>query len=394
MFFLLVVLLVISMPHNFNREITAGIIIFSLVLIAVNIKKFFSLYLRSKNDFKNLSNLNIIDGIFGLFITATLLFHFKIYGIFLANLLSGIMCVLFLFFSTGYKYQGAFDSYSLKKILSIGLPMLILGLLFLLGNTLDRLVIINFFDNQQFGYYAIGFTIRASVSTLPQSIATFYAPKVFQNEKCNEEIFKYYIEKHAIAFILINIITVAFLFPIIPYMICKFLPQYSASIALTKVFLLSIIFYGVSSFSSNFLIMQKKFKLLYVIYILPIAISLFLYLASVKYGLGIFSISMIFLIYSMVSSSAIILSSLILICSDKAEAIRLFLRMLFMSVYGFSSILLVSLILKFTGIAGLNRPSFYCISYTILFSLMFLLLIKISFPALSLNLMKFEDRNR
>src|SRR3989339_1893497 len=34
MFFLLVVLLVISMPHNFNREITAGIIIFSLVLIA------------------------------------------------------------------------------------------------------------------------------------------------------------------------------------------------------------------------------------------------------------------------------------------------------------------------------------------------------------------------
>lgn len=288
--------------YNLTLEITIGIMIFSLISMLTNIRKYFFLYFRSHHNFTSISQVNVLDSLSGLIFIAVLVWYFKLYGLYLALFITAFFCMVFLIKKARFKFKLNWDKAVFKEMIQIGLPLLLLGILNLLIASVDRIFILKFYNATILGYYAVGLSIKANLSTIPVSLSTIFTPKIFQSKEDDYNFFIKYFSIPITVITIIVILLVGLLYSVLPIIYYELLSKYKEGITAGRILLISLIFSSAPVLSGNILIAIKKMKTIFLIQLVTLAIGCGLFLSSIYLGKGILGIAMVVLVTNVLNA--------------------------------------------------------------------------------------------
>ena len=166
---------------------------------------------------------------------------------------------------------------------------MIVGFSFMLIQTIDRLIILRFFNQQDLGIYSLGGTVFQALLIFPQILSMQFYPRMIRS---------YVKDKNKISlrnsffnqlFISLLIVAPIILFAIftIPLIILNFLPDYIDSINIAQVLTAAVIFLPITFVAGNvlnILDLQKKYL---TFQIFAIFVNLFLSILLISFNFGI-----------------------------------------------------------------------------------------------------------
>ena len=249
---------------------------------------FTEIYYKVKIQFKKIAFYQIFRSIFLIISSFFLVDTFLINGLIIALMIPDIFFVL-INIKIFKKIKFNLDTLLLKKYVRIGFPIMIVGFSFMLIQTIDRLIILRFFNQQDLGIYSLGGTVFQALLIFPQILSMQFYPRMIRS---------YGKDKNKIAlrnsffnqlFISLLIVAPIILFAIftIPLIILNFLPDYIDSINIAQVLTAAVIFLPITFVAGNvlnILDLQKKYL---TFQIFAIFINLLLSLLAISYNYGI-----------------------------------------------------------------------------------------------------------
>ncbi len=249
--------------------------------ISLQLKSFLLTYFRLYNQFSFINALEVLSTLILFFGVVFFAKSFTLNAVMISACVAGIVSVFFfIIFFVQFKPSLRLNWKSISSLLSVGLPLLIYGLSDYLFTTLDRLVIATYFSREYLGYYAFGSTLAINALIVTDSFGYLFYPKFLRkfhkdafadSEDYFETLLKYtfWLETINVGLILVGIIAVR-------YVIQWWLPQFSVSIFVTQILLLTFAFKGLSYFVSIYLVSNRYQKeIVGILFILmPIAFSL------------------------------------------------------------------------------------------------------------------------
>jgi len=85
-------------------------------------------------------------------------------------------------------YLVKFDAHRTKKLIRIGFPIMIVGVLYALFTTVDRWVILQVLNTEALGHYSLAIMALGAAALLPQVIAQQYYPRMAQLWGANQDL--------------------------------------------------------------------------------------------------------------------------------------------------------------------------------------------------------------
>ena len=295
-------------PDMFPGEIREYVFIIIAILFFVQFRYYFLRYFRLYERyyiiiiFEVVSTLTILLGV--LIFVPKYSLPALMYSLLVSNLATfaiSIICI-------NHKFRFTLNKALVKKLVFAGIPLLFFALGEKLFITVDRLMIIKYFTLADLGQYQLGKTMAYGVLMSLDAVLFIFYPKILKylhvnddkkknNSNRSSDLIKItnYLDILVMPLILIGII-------FLPLLINYALPNYSASIYITKILLLGYGFQNLTYTPSSFLVANDQQKKLSPIIILSL---LFMFLgnySAIKLGYGIDGIviatSLIYLIYS------------------------------------------------------------------------------------------------
>lgn len=234
----------------FLRNRYSPLIIYSLwlicllVIVQAFVDCFLENLLRTDNRFDILSQSEIFKSFFGFFLLIVMIWLWQLYGLIASLILSFVLKGAFIRYKTTYRLTWAWDFKELKRLLTIGFPIIVGLILLALFGSVDRLVIIRYLDSRQLGYYALALTISKFLLIAQTGVYGILEPQVYQRYGEKGEI-------QALRKIVLDpMMVLALCFPFImglayigsPYLIYWFLPKYLPSLTCVNIMILGSFF--------------------------------------------------------------------------------------------------------------------------------------------------------
>lgn len=269
--------------------------VFALFLILYRLSTFFSIFLRTHRKFQLLSKLNVIRGALALGFIIFLAKRYLIAGIFGAEIIS-----LIIFLALGLRFfphpfSLAFNLISLRRLIGIGFPLLLLSLTAVTIRNLDRFMIITFLrEPLLLGYYSAGLLFSNTIVQIPDSISVILFPRLLEDFGKDNDIIKIkkYVEEPTIILAYLMGLVIALAFVISPFFLKYILPQYEPGLRPLQVLLAGTFFVSLVNMSGHFLIAINKQHYFLGIGGSSIILGILLSFAFIKAGLGLMGIAL------------------------------------------------------------------------------------------------------
>ena len=243
-----------------SDKIKYGVLAISIIIVFTFYQNHLLSTFRSNNSFLKLSYLQIIDAIVNL-ITILLVFYFSYYGMLVKAVIVIILFVILLHLQRPIKVNFKWDQKVFFKLLKIGFPIFVLAYIESLALTFDKLMLLKFSDLQSLGIYSFALYALVFSTLLSNSIASYIYPKMsyqYGKDK-NALILWQYVKKITILLLVIQLPLFAIGYFIIPELIPKFFPNYTASIIPMQILLFAGIMKG-AVIGVNVIWSMKKWK--------------------------------------------------------------------------------------------------------------------------------------
>ncbi len=192
-----------------------------------------------------------------------------------------IMAILLHLFSP-IKLKPVFQKKIFLILVKTGFPIFLFSYLIQVADTIPRFLILKNMDITSLGLFAPAATILGVLLIIPNSLSSFFYPKLTHNlGKSNSiaRLFKAVIKVHfGISLVLLPVIVTAWF--VLPIIIEEYIPKYIGSIEIIHLILISSLFLGFKfGYTSLVIIKAKKFMFLFsVIYsFFQFAFPMFLY---------------------------------------------------------------------------------------------------------------------
>ena len=249
---------------------------------------FTEIYYKVKIQFKKIAFYQIFRSIFLILSSFFLVDTFLINGLIIALMIPDIFFVL-INIKIFKKIKFNLDTLLLKKYVRIGFPIMIVGFSFMLIQTIDRLIILRFFNQQDLGIYSLGGTVFQALLIFPQILSMQFYPRMIRSYGKGKNKIALRNSFFNQLFISLLIVAPIILFAIflIPLIISNFLPDYNDSIHIAQVLTAAVIFLPITFVAGNvlnILDLQKKYL---TFQIFAIFINLLLSLLAISYNYGI-----------------------------------------------------------------------------------------------------------
>jgi O-antigen/teichoic acid export membrane protein len=294
-------LLILGMLTTFFIEnIDNNVLYLRIVLIVAFVSMFFGYFYNRFIAFQNFKFVSIVDvirSIAGLICIVIFTSLWGLLGAFIGLLVGEIITIIFSI-HMNYNHLGKFiikiDFKLIKNLIKIGLPITLIWWVFILQNSLDRLVSISMLGSTQTGLYTLGVNIVGVVFLLPRVVARVLYPKInnlmgknftageFDNLVINPS--------HLIGFLISLFIGVFFI--ISPLIYTKYFPNYLPGLNSARIIIAGSYFISIIRPGTNYLIAIDKEKKLLIMFLSCFAINLFGNILLVKLGLKIDGIAL------------------------------------------------------------------------------------------------------
>ncbi len=262
--------------------------------------------LRAEKEFEFAGKYNVASSIMNAFVTVFLVSYLKLYGYYIAMVLSVIFNLMFLISSSHIKFrlgQGRLNQ--LKPLLSLGIPLLGINLLNQLFTELDRISIALFLPIEQLGIYSLVAMTNNVIYIFPNILNMVIWPYLGENFGSQESTS--HLKKllsYPNEFIAIYLpILIAGIWLFLPWLVQRYLLEYADGLLCVKFAMFAIMFRLMSdqmnqslitfdrhyellpvlsivcaiSFVANFLLLKNGFQIASVAFVMLIA-NLFIYL--------------------------------------------------------------------------------------------------------------------
>lgn len=274
---------------------------FNLFIFLINIVNaftvsclfFFQSYYISKGEFSRLKQVQLSQTIvFCILLASILLKDLNIYLI--ISCLFNLLLVIYFYKKENFTYS--FDILIIKQHIKIGLPFMITGLLFLLYQSIDRIIITQDGDINLLAIYSFSWLVSSSLNLVTNLGSEF----MLNRGAINYGLSKNHISlvktllKYNLNIILVLLPLVISAILVIEYGVPLFLPKYNQAIPVIKYLLIVVFIQSFTLWISNYLyIMDKQKKVI----ILIIALIVF-YLLCIIFVFSYFSRGYTDLIYA------------------------------------------------------------------------------------------------
>lgn len=153
-----------------------GLAAFSIVIPLTIYRTYLEVTFRTSQDFSWLSVTKIITTILGL-VFLPLMYIDPWGGALVRAILVALLCALLLWNKRPFQVAPSWDKQVFKRLFTIGLPIFIVGYIYVLFTSMDRLIITNQLDMMAMGLYTPALLILQGMMILPASVAQVIYPR-------------------------------------------------------------------------------------------------------------------------------------------------------------------------------------------------------------------------
>ena len=255
---------------------------------------FLQMYLKSDGRFTHLSFQQLAFAL--LFPVGVIPFtsFYGLSGFIMGQTLVTLVVVLATVRAWTFNLKPVVDFREVWRLVRVGLPIMLVGLMYTLLTTADRWVITAFLDVQQLGYYSLAIMVLGVLSLVPMVVSQQMYPRMAEawgRTKAVAEV-RGWALKQVGAATAVTLPLTALLYFAAPPLVRHFLPAYVPGIVALKIILLGPLFLALSGGFANLL--NTLDKQVYYLYVQAAALGLnvFLNILFVRAGLGIAGVAL------------------------------------------------------------------------------------------------------
>lgn len=245
-----------------SPELYWGLLVVGVVIVLQRIHNLLISFLRAHKDFKLISKQVILSSLVNCALVLLLASQFGLYGYFGAVVGSYMFNITYVQLSRRFPIHWRLDFVEIKPILKIGFPLLLFGILNVLFQSADKLVITRFLGFEALGYYSLAAMAHGYLYSLPNLIGIVLFP-YFQ-----ERFGKHESSESLAGYVLTPITVLAGLLPLpvgvawlsAPLMTRWILPEFIPGIVALQILILGTFFLSLCHPLSHFLITTNKFR--------------------------------------------------------------------------------------------------------------------------------------
>ncbi len=291
---------------KFSELFKYGLRIICLAIFFRQIASVFIVVLRSYKEFVLIAKLTLVSSLVGLIATWCLTYFLSIKGSLISLSAGSISTIIFIFAKTHYRFKFSLNYREIRRLIKIGFPLLILGLMYLTITSIDRIMIYGFIGPTSVGYYSIAVMAFNFAFFLPTQVGIVMFPRFLQKygETGNVKSLETYLSEPTQIMAYTMPIFIGSLFILAPGLIKLLLPAYVPGIKAMLLLLVGLFFHSLSRMSSHLLITLNKEKRIIIIQGLCIICSIIFDYSFIRAGFGIEGValgtSLVYLIYNTV----------------------------------------------------------------------------------------------
>lgn len=160
----------------FLPDVQRTIVVFGLLLLCARIVNGFStILIRSFRDFRRLGWHQSLIGLIMLATLILLWYQPRLAVVYVGVYLSLIAGILL---SHRFVVYGPFRAVTLRRLLKTGFPIYIVGLMFIMLTSMDRVIVLGFLGTAQLGLYTLASTALAVLMMVPSLVSNVVYPKM------------------------------------------------------------------------------------------------------------------------------------------------------------------------------------------------------------------------
>jgi O-antigen/teichoic acid export membrane protein len=238
-----------------------GIVAFSFLLITSRFEVYFTTLFRARRRFSSSLAFTAFKSAMLFILPVSLLFVYGLYGVFI-GLAAGGTIVMLVGSAWTRAWAGPWPDWAvIKKLLPIGLPLAGIGVLGFGLQSVDRLMVIHFFDVRDVGYYMLAVTAVTFVYFLPMNIGQAMAPRIYGLSRDGDRAAfeEYLVKPSLLVTYLVAALGGAVVIGAVPF-VRYILPAYEPSVPVLAALLVGITCLGGAQGAGHILIALGRFR--------------------------------------------------------------------------------------------------------------------------------------
>ena len=277
-----------------NADVILGIRLLALIITATLFYNLYITMLRADKGFTLLSKAIVFNSIVMLIFVSVCTYFLKLKGIYLATFFGTLASWLYIQMKAKYKLKLYINPKVIKDLSVIGLPILIVGVVYTVLLSIDKIMIIRMIGPTQLGYYSIAVLALTYVHNFPKLLGIVIFPTM------QEEYGKSDSRKRIMEFVKEPTLILSYVLPAalaaayyaIPMLVYYVLPKYISGIESMQILLLGCFFISLVPLSQNFMISVNKQLILIPITSLAVLLGIGLNYFFIKMGYGIAGVAL------------------------------------------------------------------------------------------------------
>jgi O-antigen/teichoic acid export membrane protein len=246
-----------------SSKMALGLQAMAVVLILQQVYTYHRVVLRSHNDFKELSQQQVLLAM----VSSGLAILFVVFGGLVGRLVAAILAqaliVLYAIHRNPWLAVPKFNLSDVWSVVRVGLPILMSGFVLSLLATIDRLMVITFLGEKQLGYFGLALLLTSVVSLIPATASQVLYPRIthqFGSSGKNVEALRAFVLSPPMILSTLLPVLIGSLYLSLPLVISVLLPAYVPGIAAARIVIVGIFFFGILGLTDYFLVTIGKLK--------------------------------------------------------------------------------------------------------------------------------------
>ncbi|MDD5691373.1 MAG: oligosaccharide flippase family protein [Candidatus Omnitrophica bacterium] len=274
----------------FKGTLKVGILLISLVLVAQKISAYWRVIANATKKFSILSKVNILEGLLMGGLTIILVKFTGVYTRLLAVLCAQIAVGFYLIKSMPLDLKITFKSERSRAILKMGLPFVILSIVYYVWQASDRTLIARFMNFEMLGLYSFAASCVSLLLLFSEDVNAVLQPFMYErisSRKSRKEILPM-IRKSTVLYAYLTPVLIFFLWILYPVILKLIMPGYLESVWPFRILLFQFYLVNINT-PVNYLIRSNEVNRqswLLLTYIIAGAVSYLAILLFWRMGLG------------------------------------------------------------------------------------------------------------
>jgi O-antigen/teichoic acid export membrane protein len=270
-----------------------GLLFVAPLLVLQRINNVMISLLRAHKLFSLAGKQMMISAVVNLVLVVTLSYYFKLYGFLTAMFLSFVFNIVYITVHHNFHFTLKL-SHSLKGLISFGMPLMLIGIVGALLNSIDKILIIRMLGFQAMGVYSVAIMANEFLVRVPNSIGVILIPHFQEKygERDRVEDVRRYVDYAIYGLFSMMPVLIGLTWIVTPSFVHAVMPQYVEGIGAVKCLILGTFFFAIGMPYADVLVTLKKHLFLFPVTFAAILVAYGLNMLAINGGHGIGGIAL------------------------------------------------------------------------------------------------------